>query len=392
MLKNLPLILSFIAFLAVVWIIVPAPAYFVWLFSVAASEWSLWLGAFSIMAMIVSVCIPIFGGNGKLWIVPLIVSFTALIISLYPFLSVWELAKEQKISLSLSEYFSGLINVKDSERDFTTHTFANIDGKDLKLDVYSPTVKNENHGASVIVIHGGSWNAGERNDFPRWNRWLAAKGFTVFDIDYRIAPQPNYKTATGDVKCAVRWIKENASDFSISTERIALLGRSAGGHLALLVAYSADDSRLSTSCRENVQTETVRAVISFYAPVDLLWAFDNHANEYVIDGPKTLSAFLGGDPHQSNEIRDRYLLASPIHQVTANTPPTLLLHGGKDQLVRPENMEFLDEKLKQNKIPHKSIFIPYAQHGFDYNFHGWGSQITKSVMLEFLIENTKPGI
>lgn len=387
MLKVFSLILSLVTFLSVIWIIIPAPDYRIWLFSVAASEWSLWLGLISVIAIIISICVPIFGETTNLWIVSLIVSVASLFISLYPLFSALPVANEQNVSLSVSEYFGGL-NGASSAKDFTTHTFATIDGQDLQFDVYAPTVKNENNGASVIVIHGGSWNAGKRNDFPQWNRWLAANGFTVFDIDYRIASQPNYKTATGDVKCAVLFIKQHAEEFNISPDRIALFGRSAGAHLALLAGYSADDLRLPPSCPANNQSEKVRAVVSFYAPVELFWAFDNPANEYVINGKQTLAQFLGGNPHESDEIHARYDLATPTAHVSAHTPPTLLFHGGKDQLVRQENTQFLADKLKENSIPHKTIFIPYAQHGFDYNFYGFGSQITKPLMLAFLIANT----
>jgi acetyl esterase/lipase len=77
---------------------------------------------------------------------------------------------------------------------------------------------------------------------------LAENGYTVFDIDYRIAPQPNYLTATGDVKCAVQWIKRHAAQFEIAPGSIVLFGRSAGAHLALLAAYSAGDARIPSSC------------------------------------------------------------------------------------------------------------------------------------------------
>lgn len=388
MLKVFSLILSLITFLAAIWIIIPAPDYRIWLFSVAASEWSLWLGFISVIAIIISICVPIFGGNSNLWIASLIIAASSLIISLYPLFSVLTVANKQNVSLSIGEYFGGLHGANSSNKDFTTYTFAAIDGQDLQLDVYSPTVKNENNGASVLVIHGGSWNAGNRNDFPQWNRWLAANGFTIFDIDYRIAPQPNYKTAAGDVKCAVLWIKQHAEEFNIAPDRIALFGRSAGAHLALLAGYSADDLQLPPSCPAKNDNEKVRAVVSFYAPVELFWAFDNPANEYVINGKQTLARFLGGNPHESDEIRARYDLAAPTAHVSSNTPPTLLVHGGKDQLVRKENMQFLADKLKENSIRHKTIFIPYAQHGFDYNFYGLGSQITKPLMLEFLISNT----
>jgi len=159
--------------------------------------------------------------------------------------------------------------------------------------------------------------------------------------------------------------------------------------LALLAAFSAGDARLPATCQDVETSENVRAVVSLYAPIDLLWAYDNPANQLVIDGPATLSRFLGGSPRESAEIRERFVFASPIAHITTRTPPTLLIHGGQDQLVRVENMYFLADKLKQTNIPHKTLYIPYAQHGFDYNFNGFGAQIAESVILNFLRENTQ---
>ncbi|CAN5385066.1 hypothetical protein BH10ACI1_BH10ACI1_31200 [soil metagenome] len=390
MLKFFIPFLSLSVFSIVIWIIIPAPANFIWLLAVGAGEWSLWFAIISLLIIVFCIFSLIFSGE-KFWIYSLILSLASLIISLYPFFSSIETAKEQNILLSFGEYFSGLNFTNNSDKTFTTHTFTKVDGKDLQLDYYAPQKENENTGAAIIVIHGGGWNSRTRNDFPQWNRWLAANGFAVFDIDYRIAPQPNYLTATGDVKCAVLWIKAHAAEFNISPERIALLGRSAGAHLALLAAYSAGDTRLApTSCESNNQTEQVRAVVSFYAPIEMIWAYDNPANQRVIDGPQTLADLLGGSPHTSVEFRERYLLASPLTHVSEKTPPTLLIHGGQDQLVCEENMQFADEKLNKQNIPHKTIFIPYAQHGFDYNFHGFGSQIIKPAILDFLRQNTNP--
>ena len=393
LLNFLSLVLSVAAFGSVIWIIVPAPFYNFWLFAVAASEWSLWLGALALLGIICSLSARVFYREGVFWIVPLIIGIGAFIISLYPFFSVLSLARENKVDLSFSQYLDGLRNAENSSekenKDYATYTFVQTDGKDLQLDVYLPTVNTTNNGASVIVVHGGSWSAGARNEFPQWNEWLAAQGYTVFDVDYRIAPQPNYLTAVADVKCAVHWVKNHAAQFNVSPNRIAVLGRSAGAHLALLAAYSANDKRLPATCSENETDGTVRAVVSFYAPVDLLWSYDNPANQRVINGPKTLENFLGGTPHESDEMRERFVLASPDTHVSADTPPTLLVHGGQDQLVRNENMRRLADKLKTANAAHQTLFIPYAQHGFDYNFNGFGAQISKSVMLDFLSENIK---
>jgi len=378
--------------MAEIWIVVPAPSYDIWLFSVAASEWSFVLGALAFLGTLVSLIF----GRGKIKFAAVFIGAIALFISLYPFFSAFSAARKQNVQLSFRQYVSGFWLAHENQISKKTYAFAEVDGKVLELDVYSPPDKISTNGAAVIVVHGGSWSAGERSDFPQWNAWLAENGFTVFDIDYRLALQPNWQTATGDVKCAVGWVKKNAAQFNISPERIVLLGRSAGAHLALLAAYSATDKSFSPSCPNTPEAsenptvnENVRAVVSFYAPVDLLWSFDNPANQSVIDGPTTLSNFLGGNPHESNEIRERFLLASPTARINAQTPPTLLIHGGRDQLVRSENMDLLAEKLKESNAPHKVLFISYAQHGFDYNFNGWGAQLTKSVLLDFLQENLK---
>lgn len=382
-------IVSLIAFLSAIWIVVPAPASFIWLFAVAASEWSLWIAIGALSSVVPNVYFVAVGNGGKLAVAALILGSIAIAFSLYPFASSLSVAREYEVQLSFGRYFTGtnrLVTAPEFRKP-TTQTFVSTDDRELKLDVYLPTQSTENNGASVIVVHGGSWARGERSDFPRWNHLLAANGFTVFDIDYRLE-QPNYLTATADVKCAIGWVQQNAKEFKISPDRIAMLGRSAGGQLALLAAYSAGDEHFPSECEYKAGSK-VRAVVSIYSPVELIWAYDNPANQLVIDGPLTLANFLGGGAHASSGIRDRYILASPTSHVTTATPPTLIIHGGHDQLVRDENMRFLDQKLTESSVPHQTIFIPYAQHGFDYNINGWGAQIMEPAMLKFLSEHTR---
>lgn len=379
------------SFFAALWILIPAPTNFLWLFAVAASEWSLWIGMLALAGIIFSLAIIISNGFSTLPIVSGIAGFIALSVSLYPLLSVLSLAKENDVNLSIARYFAATLSLESSRHiiSLSTYTYFESEGKRLDVNVYLPASETSNRGAGVIIVHGGSWNGGVRNDFPQWNTLLAEQGFTIFDIDYSLSPQPNYLTATGDVKCAVRWVKTNASKFNIDPSRVAVMGRSAGAHLALLAAYSAGNEHLPSSCASNTNDETVSAVVSFYAPINLLWAYDNPANPMVINGPLTLANFLGGSPHESDEIRSRFILASPITHVSTQTPPTLLVHGGRDQLVRLENMQFLDIKLTEANVPHQTLMLPYAQHGFDYNLNGWGSQIAGAMMLEFLSEHTR---
>jgi acetyl esterase/lipase len=364
------------ALLSVIWIILPAPSYYIWLYSVAVSEWSLWFGAIALLGILSAIGICVIYKPNIFAVSSLVFGAIAFLISLYPFFGSIKTAQEKNVSLSFTQYFAGL-NATEAARQFTTEVFKNDGKAELKMDVYRPLANVVGNGAGIVVVHGGSWSGGVRNDFPQWNQWFADNGLTVFDIDYSLT-QPNYSSAIGDVKSAVVEIKKRSAEFNISPDKIILLGRSAGGHLALITAYSAANS-----------DESVAAVISVYAPTDLLWDYDNLSNEYVIDGRGTLSNLLGGNPYQSDEIRKRYLQTSPIENVSAETPPTLLIHGGKDQLVRLENMNRLARKLNEFKVRNETLDIPYGQHGFDYNFNGWGSQITKAVILNFLNNNAK---
>jgi acetyl esterase/lipase len=266
-----------------------------------------------------------------------------------------------------------------------TFTYATQDSRDLKLDAYLPEERQTQPSPAVIVVHGGSWSAGARSDFPRWDWWLVGQGFAVFDVDYRLAPQPNWRTATGDVKCAVGWVRANAKQLNVDPQRVALLGRSAGAHLALLAAYSAGEPELPPSCPG--ADAPVKAVVSFYGVTDLAWAYAHPANQRVIDGPETLRRFTGGTPEDAPDV---YRLASPTAHVNARTPPTLLIHGGRDQLVRPENMDILKARLEAAGVPFDALHVAYAQHGFDYNFDGWGSQLVQLLLLTFLRTHLLP--
>jgi len=382
MLRKALLIAAFLcgglATLFTMWIVVPAPSFTLFQVAVGASEWSLWFGAAGLAGAGLSLLARAAGSRRAAW-VALSPGVLAVGLSLIPPFAGWRVARENDIALSPGQYFFGSPDNRSASVERTTETFATVEGQTLKLDVYLPGSKETTLRAAVIVVHGGSWSAGERSDYPLWNEWLAGQGYAVFDVDYRLAPQPNWQTATGDVKCAVGWVKANAGKFAVDPARVALLGRSAGGHLALLAAYSTNESALPPSCA--APDASVRAVVSLYAPTDLKWGYEHPANRRVLDGPGKIRDFTGGTPASAPEtIR----LASATTHVKAQSPPTLLFHGGRDQLVSDRHMTLLTERLSQHNVPHRALLIPYAQHAFDYNFDGWGSQLARPIILDFL--------
>ena len=162
------------------------------------------------------------------------------------------------------------------------HLFASVGGQALRLDLYRPA---EDHPPlpGVVVVHGGSWQSGSRKDFSALNRYLAARGYVVAAVSYRFSPRFRYPAARDDVVASITFLKRNAARLGVDASRLALVGRSAGGQLALVVAYSAHDP-------------AIKGVVSYYGPAALRWGYANPAKRSIIDSSGVLDAYLGGPP------------------------------------------------------------------------------------------------
>lgn len=379
MLRSLLLALALLcctsATLLAIWIVIPY--YPLWTIALAASEWSLWLGILATTGMLLGAVARALGSG---WALPATVGLglPALILALLPLAQALPVARQHGAELSLGRYLWGWRSPPTGSPPQTV-TFATVDGQPLALDIYQPATPAPGPRPAIVVVHGGSWNSGDKSDFPQWNNWLVQQGYTIFDVQYRITPQPNWQTATGDVKCAVGWVRQHAAQYNLDPQRIALLGRSAGAHLALLAAYTAQESALPPSCP--VDDTSVKAVIDLYGPSDLQWGYYATADENGENGSPVTQSFLGGTPRA---VPSAYTIGSPINHVQAATPPTLLLHGGRDQLVSQRHSEMLVDRLQAANVPHQAVYLAYGQHGFDYNFNGWSAQITQSVLRQFL--------
>ena len=247
------------------------------------------------------------------------------------------------------------------------HLVASVDGQDLRLDLYRP-LGDHPPLPGVVVVHGGSWQSGSRKDFPALNRYLAARGYVVAAVSYRFAPRFRFPAARDDVMAAIAFLKRNAGRLGLDARRLALVGRSAGGQLALVVAYTADDP-------------AIKGVVSYYGPAALRWGYANPAKRSIIDSSGVLDAYLGGPPatHGSH-----YQAASPLSHIGHRTPPTLLINGLRDEHVSPVHGEFLSDRLLRAQVPHLFLQLPWATHGCDYVFSGLCGQITTYAVERFL--------
>src|SRR5829696_3504752 len=244
----------------------------------------------------------------------------------------------------LAHVFAGPLVRKQITR---TVVFSSPGGQDLKLDLYRPTGRGGD-SPLIVVIPGGRWQAADRRAFWPLNRHLASLGYTVAALEYRVAPRHKFPAAAEDVRSAVRYLKENATEFGLDPNRIVLLGRSGGAQLALIVAYDGGDPSL-------------RGVISLYGPTDLVAAYHQPTPPSLLDVKDTLEKYLAGDPTTA-ETNFRH--ASPINFVGSRTPPTLLVHGSKDNMVRPEQSQRLAARLRAASVEHSLLLLPWASHGF----------------------------
>ena len=161
------------------------------------------------------------------------VSVGALVVSLVPVRDGLQTASAQGVTVSLAHYLPRPSAGPPSQ----TVTYLGAGASSVRrLDMWlvpeGAGVRGRRHPA-VVLVHGGGWDQGSRGG-SLLPGWLAGRGYVVFDIDYRLATptSPSWQQATGDVKCAVGWVNDHAARFGVDPERIALLGSSAGGHLA----------------------------------------------------------------------------------------------------------------------------------------------------------------
>lgn len=258
--------------------------------------------------------------------------------------------------------------------------FRSVGGATLRLDRYDGAGSGPH--PALVVVHGGSWRNGDKGegstDPTVTNRIFAALGITVYDIEYRLVPDAIFPGQLDDVLCALGHVRAHAAEDGVDPERVAILGRSAGAQLALVAAYRAGRDPLPEGC---APPATVRGVISLYGPTDLARGYRVPAEPDLIGGSAAIAEYLGGTP---DAMPAAYALATPQHSLDQPVPPTLLIHGGADQIVKPFHSESLAAALSQRGDAVALIELPWAGHGFDAVSWGIGGQIALYAMQRFL--------
>lgn len=254
---------------------------------------------------------------------------------------------------------------------------------ELKLDLARPK-DGEGPFPGLVLIHGGGWAGGKRQDFKPVMQQAAEKGYVAITITYRLT-EPDPATKLGkvpfpaqieDCKCAVRWLKANAKKYHVDPDHIGVGGASAGGHLSLLVGLTDARSKLEGQGGNADQSSRVQAVVNIFGPTDMAdcWRLSPQARPF-IEG-------LLGKPE---DAVDAYKAASPVTYVTDDDPPVLTLHGASDTLVPPSQAQLLDDAMKLTKAKHELLILEGQGHGFG----GDAQKKAADAMWSFLDKNLK---
>jgi len=279
-------------------------------------------------------------------------------------------------------------------------SFATVPGTDRKLlcDIWQPPSTIAPSGLAFIYLHGSAWYLLDKDLGTRpFFRHLAAQGHVIMDVAYRLAPETDMMGMINDVKLAIAWMKENAGAYKVNPNKIVVGGGSAGAHLALLAAYTANNPQFTPKELKGKDI-SVCAVISLYGPSDLdamyyhtnqhlttrstpgrpkkavptqmpRWIIKKLGKEYyrlnMDKGFVNAGAFaplLGGPP---DECPETYALFSAATHVHSHCPPTLLIHGEDDIMAPVKSTRFLHTRLVKEKVPTVMHILPQTDHAFD---------------------------
>ena len=239
---------------------------------------------------------------------------------------------------------------------------------DVVLDVYYTPDGTDK--AVVVYIHGGGWTSGDRNNRLYSTQALALRGCVSISVDYDLSDADRHLAATCEKQLtrALGWVAQNAARYGGSADRIYLLGDSAGGNLALNVAYKVNAGAYAPI--NGTTLPIVAGVCALYPVADPAAFYNNPDLLFGAAAKKMCVDYTGVTPQQNS---DAYSAITPAAFLSNATPPTLLIVGEGDKVVDPVDTYALHDALLQNGTDAQIVRIPYANHAFDYVAGGFGA-------------------
>jgi acetyl esterase/lipase len=252
--------------------------------------------------------------------------------------------------------------------------YAVVEGfRPLQLDLYLPPATGlvDTQSPAILFIHGGGWAVGSRRRFGRafaaWEQspleLLAAAGFVVAAVDYRLSGEAAFPAQLHDCTAAIRWLRANADSLHIDVDRVVSWGESAGGHLSLMVGLTGNRADMHGTVGEHLdQRSDVCGVVDWYGVTDLLSAASQRHPSSTVDQDSAASfeSRLLSAPVQT--VPDAARFASPITYVHGDAPPVQIHHGDADLMVPYEQSNALVAALEDAEVSVEFVTLPGADH------------------------------
>lgn len=237
---------------------------------------------------------------------------------------------------------------KPSYQSLLDVSYGDAEGKQNLLDAFYPDNHNSNTKL-IVYIHGGSWSRGDKREFPKQliEELVGNRGYMVVSINYRLVKdgQNLFPAQIEDVKKALEFLSSKAKRYGFNGNEFALMGGSAGAHLAMLYAYKHDTKK------------QVKTVVNLWGPTDLT---DKSIRPDGSDADNTVIRLLGTPDHKAQICVD----ASPLVHLTKETSvPTISFHGVEDPLVNVSQAENLHKKLQSLGTLSQLELYPKEKHG-----------------------------
>jgi acetyl esterase/lipase len=246
-------------------------------------------------------------------------------------------------------------------------------GTALTLDIFTP--KEGANGKGIIWTVSGGWYSSHEAINPAFIEEFLKRGYTVFAVVHGSQPKFTIPECVADMNRAVRFIRFHAKDYQIDPEHLGITGASAGGHLSLMQGMAGDKGDPKAKDPVDKTSSRVQAVACFFPPTDFL-NYGEQGKEAL--GRGTLKDFRAPFDFQEFDSKARAFVLitdeekrreigrtiSPVNRVSADSPPTLIIHGDADKLVPIQQAEIVIAKLKEDGVPAELVIKKGAGHGW----------------------------
>lgn len=264
-------------------------------------------------------------------------------------------------------------------------TYSTLSGfRPLTLDLYLPSRAKRAISAApaIVFVHGGGWMSGHTRHSGAFENWpevlasIAAKGYVVASVNYRLSAEAPSPAAEQDVKAALRWLRVHALEYGIDKQRIGIWGGSAGGQLAGLAGTSCGVATLepvvTAAITDPLESDCVQSVVAWYGVFNFVPIVKN------LTAGNPVARYLGCGNKPCSD--DKVALASAIHFVDSSDPPFLLIHGALDKTVAASQSQEFHEALRAQGVKSELLIIPDVDH----SFVGSSAESTRGASLQAL--------